>query len=210
MHMEESALRKIAENVRSELSRASQKQPSSFPFITTPLQSTATNSMDAILVLVIGGSVFKKAVFVRKNGKLVLHSSSEKPQIPFHSKADFLKFVEREIDEDKTHVAINFAYPVTPLLRENRLDGIMISGMKENRFTGLIGEAIGKSIEEYVNKKRGQSIKVTLANDTICLLLSGSDSAKRPHLSAMVIGTGLNLAFFRRRSNSCKSGSCQL
>jgi len=194
--MEESALRKIAENVKSELSRASHKQSSSFPFISTPLRSVAPSTVDIILVLVIGGSVFKKAVFTHKNDELVLQSSSEKPQIPFHSKTDFLEFVEQEIDKDITHIAVNFAYPVTPILRENRLDGILLNSMKENRFAGLIGEAIGRTIEEYVNKKRGQTVKVTLANDTICLLLSGSDSDIRSKLSAMVIGTGLNLAFF--------------
>ena len=66
----------------------------------------------------------------------------------------------KEIDKDSTYVVINFAYPVTPLLRDGRLDGVLLRGMKENRFTGLVGQEIGGSIEKYILEKQKRQIQV--------------------------------------------------
>lgn len=195
MYMEEGTLRQIAQSISSELQNAALHKPSSFSYIHNSIRTTKSPP-EKILVLVIGGSVFKKALCSLKDNTVEILHSMEKPQPTLHTKSDFLQFAAAEIDSTIPHIAINFAYPVTPLLRNGKLDGTLISGMKENRFEGLIGELVGKNLEEYLLQKHSLKVHISLANDTICLLLSGLGIAEREKLSAMVIGTGLNSAFF--------------
>src|SRR3989344_4000346 len=68
--------------------------------------------------------------------------------------------------------------------------------LTENAFTGLVGKQVGKTIEEYFQTKHNRTNTVAVANDTICLLLSGLLQYKWSQLSAGVVGTGLNFALF--------------
>lgn len=193
--MDLSSLMNIAKNIQGELALAAENTPSSFPYIRNPLPAKQ-NSPEKIQVLVIGGSVFKKGIFKREDNGYQLLLSEKRLQPVFHTKKDFLDFCLSEIDTSIVHIGVNFAYPLMPRQREGRLDGILLQGMKENRFAGLVKEMVGKELEKNVLAKTGKSVKISLANDTVCLLLSGMEKAARTSLMAGIIGTGINLAFF--------------
>lgn len=69
-------------------------------------------------------------------------------------------------------------------------------GQKNMCFEGLIGEVVGLAIEKKVLEVRQQQIHVGMANDTICLLLSGLTHTWWDHVAAGIVGTGLNFALF--------------
>ena len=193
--MDHAFLSTLARTISVDLQAAERGEKSSFSYIQNPLAQKELVDTD-LQVLVIGGSVFKKAIFKRSDGSLHLLSSSQKPQPPFASKDDFLRFFLDELDPSIHDIGVNFAYPLSPCLREGRLDGKLITGMKENRFAGLVGQQVGEEIERAIYEKNGNRMRVAVANDTICLLLSGLSVGQKETLTAGVIGTGINFAFF--------------
>lgn len=147
-------------------------------------------------VLVIGGSVFKKALLRNENGSLIIEKREEREQPPFHTKADFLKFIQDELYPEISNVALNFAYPLKPIQENGRLDGILIRGVKENSFDGLVGEKLCLEIEKHIKNVADREIKVSAANDTICLLLSGLTQFSSRDIAGGIVGTGMNFALF--------------
>jgi hexokinase len=102
------------------------------------------------------------------------------------------KFVHTDVRQ----LALNFAYPLEPVFENGVLDGRLVSGSKENDFNGMINEKVGQLITDDLQEFRGQSLKVSCANDTVCLLLSGLTSYKEQELFGGIVGTGVNFAFF--------------
>lgn len=194
--MERSSLLHISENICAELRLAESGRTSSFPFIHNPLPLKRQSSLHTVQVLVIGGTVCKKGLVEKRGDTYHLSRYKEKLLPIFHSRDDFLAFCREEIDPAISPVAVNFAFPIQPVRRDDRLDGILLSGMKEHEFIGLIGEPVGQAIEEDIKHHTGKDIRISLANDTVCLLLSGRDKAEALSLVAGVIGTGINIAFF--------------
>ena len=72
----------------------------------------------------------------------------------FKTEDMFLSFIDRVLDPSVDHLALNFAYPMTPLSRDGYLDGTLVSGSKEHAFDGLVGHAVGDSIERYIKDKQ--------------------------------------------------------
>ncbi len=191
------ALRQIQENFVKELEDADSGKQTSFPYILHELASASLVSDNEVFqVLVIGGSVFKSATLRREDGKLVLLERAEKQQPRFNTKQDVLSFIEYELDPKVKVIALNFAYPLKPVFEDGRLDGVLIKSMKENRFEGLIGEKLGKTIEDYFQKKHDRDLTVSVGNDTICLLLSGLTKFTSHDIAGGIVGTGMNFALF--------------
>lgn len=189
-------LKVIHSNFINELKQSKDGKKTSISFIAQDLTPRSLVKNNEIFqVVIIGGSVFKKA-FVKENGKNIdiLKLDSKKQPI-FRTKKDLLRFLEKELDSQANVLALNFAYPMTPVFENGRLDGVLISGSKENTFKGLGNKKVGKETEDYM-KTKGRNIKVIIANDTICLLLSGLTKIKYNDLAAGIVGTGLNFAFF--------------
>ena len=78
----------------------------------------------------------------------------------------------------------------------NRLDGILTKGTKEHSFTGLIGRQVGVSVQKFIYEKFHRAITVSVANDTICLILSGLTRYPAEGVCGGIVGTGINFAFF--------------
>lgn len=194
-YMEIEELRQITSRVAEDLTKAAAGETSSFPFIRNPLPEDKPVE-STFQVLVVGGSIFKKGLFTKKSGKLFLLSSSEKRQPTFHTKEDLLSFLLAEVDPDVSSIGLNFAYPLSPFSRSGQLDGRLVSGSKEHRFDDLVGKAVGEELENYIAEKIHRQVHISLANDTICLLLSGLSITHPDVLAAGVIGTGINMAFF--------------
>lgn len=179
--------------------KKSRHEQTSIPFIKHSLSSAPIVRPDEeFQTLTIGGSVCQSDRMKLTDSILSLNHKVEN-QPSFLTDTDFLEYLEHVIEPTVSIVALNFAYPLTPIQRGGLLDGILVSGSKENTFDGLIGKPVGETIEEYFMKKRGQSLRVSVANDTICLLLSGLTKYSWDNLAAGIVGTGLNFALFLDR-----------
>ena len=190
-------LKQIKNQFLSDLHKATLGQQTSLPFIRHNLAKTAViKSGEIFQTLVIGGSICQKATMKKNGNKVDILDQAQVPQPPFLTKNDFMTFLGTHIHPDVEVVALNFAYPLIPIIRNGMLDGILQSGSKENTFSGLVGDKVGAEIETYFQKTFGRTIRVAIANDVICLLLSGLNYHNWDTIAAGIVGTGLNFSLF--------------
>lgn len=195
--MDNKTLALIQKNFVQELTLAEKNKKTSLPFIRHQLSLTPkVKKGEVFQVLRIGGSIYQNALVKRINGKIAIVKSIQKPLPVFTSKEVFLSFIEKAFNRDVDHLALNFAYPMTPISRDGYLDGKLIMGTKEHSFTGLTGNLVGETIEKHIKDTYKRTVRVALANDTVCLLLSGLTQFRWQGLVGGVIGTGLNFAIF--------------
>ncbi|MDP4011612.1 MAG: hypothetical protein Q8P72_05310 [Candidatus Roizmanbacteria bacterium] len=193
IHIQNETANKFA----SELQFASVNQKSSLPFIRHTLAARSIVEKGEIFqTMVIGGSFYQKALMQKTNGAITMLSHSHGAQPVFLLAETLMEFLAKHIDPQVKTVALNFAYPLKPVNRDGRLDGTLANGSKENTFEGLVGHVLGEQIEKYFRDEQNRILKVSCANDTICLLLSGLMHYHWDHLSAGIVGTGLNFAIF--------------
>jgi len=189
--------RQIAENFQNEIKAAAKGKTTSLPFIIHRLSLTPlVEDGEKFQVLKIGGSICQNAL-VFKKGQGVIVESLEEEHLPiFATGKSLLALVKSHLRKNIKVLALNFAYPLKPVLENGRLDGVLISGSKEHAFFGLVGKQVGLEIEKFIKLKFNKQIIVTLANDTICLALSGLGTAGPLGLAGGIVGTGMNFAFF--------------
>ncbi len=186
----------IRNNFLKELQDANNGRKTSLPFIINQLSFTPlVKDNEQFQILGIGGSAFFNALATSRNGKIAL-TITKQSQVHFQSMEEFLSLIEAEVDESVSILAINFAYPLQPIFETGELDGILLANSKENDFGSLIGKRVGHEIENYVLEKRGKKINVSIANDTVCLVLSGLTQFSWKNLACGIVGTGLNFAYF--------------
>lgn len=191
-------LQEISNHYLEELIDSASGHTTSLPFIVHPLANKLlVVPGEQFQVLVIGGTVYKSALVTINDQRLSIDDQTSGSLPVFDTKEMFLSFVTSIIDKRISIVAVNFAYAMFPRFDANRLDGILVRGSKEHRFEGLIGEPVGQTIEDEL-QKRGQTIKIVTANDAICLLLSGLSKYQKTELAAGIVGSGLNFAIFLR------------
>jgi len=189
-------LKTISHSFYSELQAAHEGKQNSLSFLIhkLPLPPLIKDGSQ-IQVMVFGGTIFKTALFQKKEGKLIqLGNESEKKTPLFVDKNTFVNFAFHERIENIQYLSINFAYPITPVLNNGLLDGILLRGTKEHRFAGLIGECIGKTIQEAIMEDIKTPIHVTVANDAVCLALSEANKTNWNEVVGGIVGTGTNYA----------------
>lgn len=190
-------LQKIAQNFTRELEDAALGKKTSFAFIKNTIPSSPMVKEDEVFqVMVIGGSVFCNA-FVKKTPQgvgIVSEDYMPLPMLP--TKEVFFKLLTDHLHPETKTLVLNFGYPQEPVFADNRLDAILLMAVKEHGFEGLVGKRIGQEYEKYIKEKRSQELSVSIANDTICLLLSGLTQHTGTDLAAGVVGTGMNFAMF--------------
>lgn len=192
----QSTLESIRNNFVAELQAAHEAKPSSIPFLRNRLPSLSPLEPDEqFQIMTIGGSVFKSAIVSNNgNGDYKIESQMQ-DTIPVFTNANvFFRFLEKHL-APVAYVGLNLAYPLQPVSEGNLLDGILIRGTKEHAFNGLIGKRIGAEFASYIKAQRGESIQVTVANDTVCLYLSQASKQTKKNTVAGIIGTGTNYAF---------------
>lgn len=190
-------LQTISQNFTNEITRAERNEESSLPYIRHTLPDTSmVEDGEVFQVLVVGGTVFRSAICKKENGRITVISQAKSHPPQFTTKEDFLSLIIEHIKENIQVLAVNFAYPLEPIFDSNRLDGILKSGSKENEFSGLIGEKVGEAITKKIHEVSGKKIAVTVANDTICLLLSGLSQYKKEEIFGGIVGTGVNFSYF--------------
>ena len=190
-------LKIIKNNFVYELQDAYAGKKTSLPFIVHQLPSSSlVKDGEVFEVLVIGGSVWKKAFLKKtKNGIEFIKKQAEQP-VNLKNQQDFLAFIENELPDEITTLALNFAIPMEPVFENGRLDGIVLSVPKEGKLQGLIGKKVGAEIEKYIFEKQKRRIKASVANDTLSLVLSGLTKYRWNQFVAGIVGTGVNFAFF--------------
>lgn len=188
---------KIKDSFVEEIQNGYDHKPSSLPFLVTNLpEKSYVAGAEAFEVLVIGGSNYQKAICQHHETLLKIVSKEEGLIPTFRTRDDFVDFVSKHIDPEIKIVALNFAYPIINELRDGRLDGVLMHGTKEHSFDGLVYRQVGLEIEQYMKEKFDRDISVYVANDTICLLLSGLTIGQSKNLACAIVGTGYNAAFF--------------
>jgi hexokinase len=151
---------------------------------------------EAFQVLKVGGSIGQNALVVRR-GQTIEIKAMEEERLPLFSTGKaFLAYVKAHLRKNINYLAINFAYPLRPVWENDRLDGIMTIGTKEHAFIGLIGRQVGVSVEKFIYEKFHREVAVAVANDTICLTLSGLTRYPTESVCGGIVGTGMNFAFF--------------
>jgi hexokinase len=199
-------IKHISHEFLSELLRRQKGEKTSLSFIPNAFQKSP--GISRYQVMVFGGTVFEKAI-VEKHATYNL-SDFHKSQLPLLStKEIFLEFFLSHVDPSVDTVAVSFAYPLLPIFEKGRLDGILIKNTKDHTFTGLVGEKVGQELETYIERKLRRKVMVTLANDTVCLVLSGQSVAPSMQVVGGIVGTGVNFGFFIDDTTiiNCESGN---
>lgn len=205
-----SELQLITDNFLHELQDSEQDKKTSLQFIRHTLSSAPLVQPGEIFqVIIIGGSFCKTVMLKKTDDGATLLSSSEKSLPAFSTEQSLLTFISAELDPNVSIVALNFAYPLTPVFADNRLDGILVSGSKEHSFSGLVGKRVCQTIEAYIKATTQRTVIFSCANDTICLLLSGITEKSPSDIAAGIVGTGLNFALFldERTAINLEAGS---
>jgi hexokinase len=171
-------------------------EKTSLPFIKHALSShPLVKPGEEFQTMIIGGSICQSSR-MKVNHAIYLLNHTINKQTSFITGNDLVSYIQQILDPAVSVVAINFAYPLEPVQRDGVLDGKLLSGSKENTFKGLIGKIIGETLEQHIKKTQNRTIRVSVANDTVCLLLSGLTAYPWNLLAGGVIGTGLNFALF--------------
>lgn len=191
------SLTDIKNSFIQELNLAQVGKPSSFPFIINEIpESSLVKDNETFQVIVIGGTNGISAT-VQKTENFCKILSHEKIILPLlANKEAFFLLIEKYLSTSVSVLALNFAFAIDPVFENGKLDGRLLVGAKGHALRGLVGEKIGARLEQYVLEKLNKKILVSVANDTVCLLLSGLEKVPTVKLSAGVIGSGINFAIF--------------
>jgi len=188
-------LKLIAQNFLEEILTAEKGKKNSLSFIKNPIPKSLLSIKEKnYQEITIGGSVFESKIFennqIKIKEKIVIKSTFLKGE-------DLFVLIEKFLDPKINFLILNFAFPLEPILRNNLLDGKLLKGTKEHKLYDLIGKLVGEELENYIFKNQKRKIKVTVANDTIFILLSGIKKNINPFfLVGGIIGTGTNFGFF--------------
>ncbi len=191
-----STLKTIQANFLNELQKAKSGKPSSLSFIINKIPSIPlVQNEEAFQVLSIGGGITKVAL-VKKRGRFIeLLEQTTYNQAPFKTKQDLLLAIQKYLRPQVTILGINFAQSLSPISNNGKIDGILLNGTKESTFQRLIGKRVGFEIEQYFKRKK-RNINVCIANDAVCILLSGLVKYPWETLAGGIVGTGLNFSLF--------------
>lgn len=191
-----SELQEIRKNLVNEFTEANKGAKNSLAFAKNKIQKNEISDNGKAQVIVIGGSNLATGIVEKKDGHVHVISQKNEELPVFKSKELLLEFIHSHLEEGVDRVGLNFAYPLNTTFRDGKLDGQLIKGTKEHTFDGLVGNNVGQTIEEYILEKTGRKIDVVVANDTVCLVLSGLEKDKSINLVGGVVGTGFNFGFF--------------
>jgi len=195
--MDLTTLLDIKENITGELTDAANGEKTSFMFIKNQLPDSPLLQVgETMQTMVAGGTVFRTALVTKTENGLEIKNPQEKKHGAFDTKDSFLSYLAANLDSNVALVAINFGQGLEPIFRNGILDGKMLTTSKEHKFEGLLGLNVGEELERYVKEKTGRDIRVSIGNDTICLILSGLTKYKADNLAAGIVGTGINHAIF--------------
>lgn len=190
-------LKTISKNFSTEIEKSFNGDKTSLHFIVHELSPTPlVKEGENFQVLALGGSILRKSLLLKTKGGIKILKIENEKNVFLSNGNNFLNLVLEELYPNIKILALNFAYPLKPFFENGKLDGIFIGSTKGVNLHNLVGKKIGKEIEDYVFKKSKRKIRVAVANDTVCLMLSGLNKFKWNGLAAGIVGTGINFALF--------------
>src|SRR3989344_96183 len=160
--MDIATLKTIQQNFIRELRDAQAGKKTSLPFMINQISSTSlVKDGEIFQVLMIGGSIYKKAILKKDKKKLSILKIENGEQPLFKTAEDLFLFVGKIANPNINIISINFAHRIKAIVRnksgnssKSRIDGILIGGSKESTLHGLIGKKVGEEIERYFRKNK--------------------------------------------------------
>lgn len=198
-------LKQIRDSILSELvtARESGGTPNIL-YLKSPLSDDdLANKGEKFQVISLGGTNYRSTCLIAGDDLVqqLKTANIKSGAIPrFTSKQVLLDFIMSLCEPDIECLALNFAYPMQPEEIDGFLDGKLVGITKEHTFEGLVGQYVGQEIRHERARLGHKDIEVTVANDTICLLLSALDLGEYDDLVAGVVGTGINFGIFETKN----------
>lgn len=200
--IEDPNFEQIRDEFCRQLSRAAAGDTTSLPFIHNHLPSTPLVKLgETFQSMVIGGTNGQAATLCYNDDSTIeIVEQHAYPELAkFRTVDDFLAFFEANVTESTAALGINFGVNLVPVVGDQgQLDGILNEGTtKGHSFEGLQKQRVGQTIEDYFRDKHKRNLIVSVANDTVCLLASGTNKkSDRANLVAGIVGTGYNMAMY--------------
>jgi hexokinase len=146
-------------------------------------------------VMIMGGTHFLSGIFEVTNTGLFELSRVQEFMKVFKTREDVGDFFLENLNLNVTKVVLNFTFPMQSIIRDGTLDGRLLRATKGYNFQGLIGHNVGEFLEKYVYTKTGKIVKIMVINDL--LPLAHTTTADKQETLAVIVGTGLNIGFWR-------------
>jgi len=193
--------RTVSDSILAQLQLAATGQRTSFAYASNPLPTTPiVPNNTPFQVIIIGGTYLHVHTVQRQDKKLQILTSAQQPVPQLSSSKVLMQVVDEVISTDVSAVAVNFAFPMDVVIRDDLIDGRLICGTKDHTFEDMIGSVIGQEIEQEMQQRRGQALTVSVCNDTVALGFAALDRYSSDlsvsRLAAGVVGTGFNFGVF--------------
>jgi len=180
----------IKRNFLHELLSASKGESSSISFLKNYLPEKPLLTKGIVQGIVIGGTnyiIATEEIFPDGKRKVLKKTKGLLPV--FDTKETLLDFFSKHFDPRADAIGINFGFPMSAHTgSDGEIDAILVRGTKEHAFEGL-NEPIGELVKALFHEKHHRKPIVSIANDTICLTLSGDGTEQ----GAFIAGTGFNM-----------------
>jgi len=199
--LSEEELQNLARDFRDELIASLSNQPSSLPAILNPLAKTSPREGSGIAVSIGGSNGYASKFTINKKGDIHFHNRKSFILPVKTTQKDLFHLIARNIfalvDKNESHLPIGMglAYTLKPLLVDKYLDGELIYMAKGREIKGLLGKKVGQEFHKFLKENYQIDTTVVVANDAIALLAAGDNVDV-----AGVVGTGLNFAYWDKRS----------
>ena len=200
--IDDSNLPELALNFKHELLASLSNQKSSLPCILNPIHKMVPQAEVGIAIAIGGTNGYVSTFRVNKKGEIKFLNRSLFALPSKTNKKDLFHLITRNIlsltenNKKPYPIGIGFAYPLKPLLFNGFIDGELMYMTKGNNIDDMVGKRVGQEYHRFLIEEYSIDTTVAVANDAICLLLGG-DGAE----IAGVVGTGLNFAYWEKRSN---------
>lgn len=194
-------LLEYAKIFRNELTAALSNQYSSLPTILNPVAKMSPNPGQGIAVAIGGTNGYVSAFRIGDHGEIKFLNRKIFPLPEKTTQNDLFHLITRNIFalpikvNTPLPIGIGLAYPLKPILHAGFIDGELLYMAKGRSITGLVGKKVGQEYHKFLIKEYSIDTRVAVANDAICLLIGGGNVDV-----AGIIGTGLNFAYWDRRS----------
>ena len=194
-------LLKYAKLFQHDLIAALHNQPSSLPAILNPVYKMSPNPGFGVAVSIGGTNGYVSAFHISQRG-IIKFINREFFNLPakttkralFHLITKYILMVSKN-RKTTFPIGLGLAYTLKPVLYHCFIDGELLYMSKGRNIDGLVGQKVGQEYHKFLIKEYGIDTTVVVVNDAICLL-AGGDGAE----VAGVVGTGLNFAYWEKRS----------
>lgn len=200
--LDEEMLIQKANDFRDDLIASLSNQPSSLPAILNPVAKNEPVPGNGVAVSIGGSFGYTSKFSINKHGDIRFFNRKAF-NIPVKTtESDLFHLITRNIlavtskTEKDLPIGIGLAYALKPKLVDRYLDGELLYMAKGREIKGLIGKTVGQSFHKFLKENYDIDTTVVVANDAICLLAGGLDVDV-----AGVVGTGLNFAYWDKRSS---------